>query len=157
MIIHVNQVEKHPLHLEGEEPPAALDLQEEFIQLNQPLRYALDATMISGGILVRGKLATTVSATCGRCASPFEFELEVDDFVYLHEDMSVPSFDLTPSMREDILLLLPQRAVCSPGCEGLCPHCGQNLNDGPCGCKVRSEDPRWGALNEMNLDSGEEE
>ena len=24
--------------------------------------------------------------------------------------------------------------MCSQDCKGLCPHCGKNLNDGPCDC-----------------------
>ncbi|MDD8042376.1 MAG: DUF177 domain-containing protein [Verrucomicrobiota bacterium] len=157
MIIHVNQVERHPLHLEGEEPAGVLNLREEFLRLDHPLRYRLDAESITGGILVRGALATTVTAACDRCLQTFEFEVEVEDFVYLHEDLSVSSFDLTPLMREDILLLLPQRAVCSSACRGLCPHCGQNLNDGPCGCEVQSNDLRWGALDDLSIDPGEQE
>ncbi|NCC77609.1 MAG: DUF177 domain-containing protein, partial [Clostridia bacterium] len=32
------------------------------------------------------------------------------------------------------LLSEPQKIVCSPECQGLCPVCGQNLNHGHCTC-----------------------
>jgi uncharacterized protein len=38
--------------------------------------------------------------------------------------------DLTANMREDIILELPQRALCAEDCKGLCPHCGKDLNKG---------------------------
>jgi len=147
MIIHVNQVEKQPLHLEGTEPASVLDLMEREVQLDEPLRYRLDVELIAGGVLVQGRLAARAHMVCARCLERFAQELEVPNFVHLHEDLSVESFDLTPLMREDILLLLPQRAVCSPDCRGLCPRCGVNLNLDRCSCSQASSDARWSALD----------
>ena len=51
-------------------------------------------------------------------------------------------------VREQVLLSLPGRTLCSEDCKGLCAHCGQNLNVAPCNCarSAESTDPRWGAL-----------
>lgn len=43
----------------------------------------------------------------------------------------------------DILPELPQRYLCREDCRGLCPTCGKNLNEGPCGCREDSGDPGW--------------
>jgi uncharacterized protein len=48
-------------------------------------------------------------------------------------------------VREQVLLSLPTRTLCSEDCKGLCPRCGQNLNLGTCNCAPIS-DPRWNAL-----------
>ena len=53
---------------------------------------------------------------------------------------------LGPVLWQNIMLALPARALCRPGCAGLCPSCGQNLNLGPCGCQPEP-DPRWAALD----------
>lgn len=42
--------------------------------------------------------------------------------------------DLDALVREDILLGLPTKFLCRDDCKGICPVCGRNLNDGPCGC-----------------------
>jgi len=39
--------------------------------------------------------------------------------------------------------------TCREDCKGLCPHCGQNLNEGQCSCSVTLEEPRWAALKEI--------
>jgi uncharacterized protein len=43
-------------------------------------------------------------------------------------------------------LSLPSSPVCRPDCKGLCPHCGQDLNEGSCDCHTEAVDPRWAAL-----------
>lgn len=42
--------------------------------------------------------------------------------------------DLTPMLREQMLLAIPARGLCEEACLGLCPSCGANLNRGRCGC-----------------------
>ena len=49
-------------------------------------------------------------------------------------------------VREQVLLTLPGRTLCKEDCKGLCAQCGQNLNEGSCGCHSEVRDPRWSAL-----------
>jgi uncharacterized protein len=49
-------------------------------------------------------------------------------------------------VREQVLLSLPNRTLCTPDCKGLCPSCGQNLNSASCNCDKAAADPRWNAL-----------
>jgi uncharacterized protein len=57
-----------------------------------------------------------------------------------HEDVSFGSYDghtvdLRPLVREQLILTIPMRAVCDPGCEGLCLRCGENIQRKECRCK----------------------
>lgn len=61
--------------------------------------------------------------------------------------------DLDPILREQMLLALPMNAVCREDCQGLCPRCGQNLNEKQCGCDTRFEDPRLAVLKNFKLKS----
>ncbi len=49
-------------------------------------------------------------------------------------------------VREQVLLSLPNRTLCTPECKGLCQHCGTHLNTATCGCGKAPADPRWSAL-----------
>jgi len=62
------------------------------------------------------------------------------------------TLDLLSLVRDDILLELPIKHLCSDNCLGLCPVCGQNLNEGSCGCKTAAVDPRMAALDELLKD-----
>ncbi|WP_101697782.1 YceD family protein [Clostridium minihomine] len=57
--------------------------------------------------------------------------------------------DLDELLREDILLELPTKFLCRPDCKGLCPQCGQNLNQGLCQCVSRQTDPRLAVLKQL--------
>jgi uncharacterized protein len=54
--------------------------------------------------------------------------------------------DLSELVRQLLHLHLPLRSLCRPNCAGLCPHCGQDLNQGPCQCATDSSDPRLAPL-----------
>jgi uncharacterized protein len=60
------------------------------------------------------------------------------------------SIDLTEAIRQYALLTVPMKALCKQDCAGLCPRCGQNLNQGKCDCPAEETDPRWARLNELN-------
>ncbi|MBE7182430.1 MAG: DUF177 domain-containing protein [Terriglobus roseus] len=49
-------------------------------------------------------------------------------------------------VREQVLLTLPERALCREDCKGLCPHCGENRNERDCDCGSKQVDSRWSAL-----------
>ena len=40
--------------------------------------------------------------------------------------------DITDDVRQEIILAYPMIPICAPGCKGLCPACGWNLNQGSC-------------------------
>lgn len=79
----------------------------------------------------------TVDADSGeRSISPDETEIG-----YYEES----GLSLEDVVREQVLLSLPPRTLCTEDCKGLCPRCGQNLNLGSCKCESTT-DPRWNAL-----------
>ena len=49
-------------------------------------------------------------------------------------------------VREQVLFSLPDRSLCRPDCQGLCPRCGANRNEVSCDCSTLDVDPRWKAL-----------
>ena len=135
MRIHLDQIPSEGLALEGEESCEVLTIDDHQTWFEQPLCYALFASIVSDSLLVKGRLWTKVSLACGRCLTKFVHPLVVDEFFFEEELGQRHWFDLTENLREDILLQLPQRALCEPTCKGLCPVCGQNLNVKLCGCK----------------------
>ncbi|MBI4401493.1 MAG: DUF177 domain-containing protein [Nitrospirae bacterium] len=50
--------------------------------------------------------------------------------------------DLAEMLREQVILATPIQPLCHEGCLGLCPACGQDLNERRCGCpEERRENP----------------
>ena len=51
--------------------------------------------------------------------------------------------------RDAIAVELPQQILCRPDCAGLCPTCGEDLNENPHEHEDERMDPRWAALEEL--------
>ncbi|MBM4142088.1 MAG: hypothetical protein FJ225_00625 [Lentisphaerae bacterium] len=153
MRIDAGRLPRGGLAVRGTEEPAALDLREDAAQPDGPLRYDLTVCLVGREMVVRGRVGARVRFRCGRCGEMFAYEAEEPAFVFTQE-LSNPgaSVDLTPAMREAILLAFPSHPVCRAQCRGLCPQCGANLNAGRCGCRP-TEEVRWAALD--GLDEGE--
>lgn len=109
----------------------------------------------------RARAATTVREECRRCLEPVDVPVALDLSVVFTTGSDAPEGDgvypvalraqmleLGPVLREELLLGLPQFVECRPDCRGLCPRCGRNLNEGPCGCPPAA-DSRWDALRAL--------
>ena len=58
-------------------------------------------------------------------------ETEEEDELYFYQG---DHLDLAPMVREQVILAAPMRPLCRADCLGLCPQCGQNLNERRCAC-----------------------
>jgi uncharacterized protein len=60
-------------------------------------------------------------------------------------DARATVLDLSETVREELILSVPEYVLCRDDCRGLCPGCGQDLNVRSCGCQP-SKDSRWSPL-----------
>lgn len=128
LTINLRHLEAHNLELRGELPVAELELEvrDEMVRAGQRLRYDLEVQAVEQGLLVQGRLQLTLHCQCVRCLKPFEYRLDLRDWTRLlplegEEKVPVVSdcVDLTPCLREDILLEYPQHPLCEANCRGL--------------------------------------
>jgi len=151
MRINVKRIPPGGETLQGREPASIMDLEEPDIHFEHDVEYDFLAQVQGNALLVTGTLQTPATLRCSRCLRVFELPLRVGAFVF-HQELHGEDFvDLTANIREDIILELPQRALCEVNCKGLCPNCGQDLNQGPCRCKRAQSDLRWRALDKIEL------
>jgi uncharacterized protein len=124
------------------------------------LNGALRLTRTGQGIYAQGMLSGTLELECVRCLSTFPqvLEAELDElFVYPPDKASDPQLaisenailDLTPLLREIFLLDVPMQPVCREGCRGLCPECGENLNENEHRHEELDIDPRMAVLKNL--------
>jgi len=97
-------------------------------------------TRTSEGVLVQAQLTASLPAECVRCLEPFTLKITTqfnELYVFLahvvrETELILPPtgiLDLTPIVREYFLLEIPIKLLCSSDCQGLCPVCGEKLND----------------------------
>jgi uncharacterized protein len=112
MKVHLNQIPPEGLHLEGEETGDILDLGQENIRSVSPLRYCLDVGLSNGGLFATGSLSIDLEMECVKCLQRFVYSLKVDSFAIQTELTGAELVDLTPLIREDIVLALPAHPHC---------------------------------------------
>jgi DUF177 domain-containing protein len=126
--VNLRHLEEHGIHLQGELPVAELDLgvNDELIRVERPLHYDLSVERLHDAVLVTGSLALPLDCECARCLKKFKTELKLAGWALhlpLEGEDKVPvdndCVDLTPFVREDILLDFPQHPLCRPDCAGL--------------------------------------
>jgi uncharacterized protein len=123
----------------------------------------LDISRMSGeGYALRLRTSSTLSGPCMRClddaALPIEVEAREVEQPGGGDELSSPyvdgdELDVAAWTRDAIVLGLPQQVLCRPDCAGLCPVCGENLNEaGPDHAHEREPDSRWAKLSELKFD-----
>jgi len=111
------------------------------------------------GLLLQGEFAAVTDLECVRCLEAFSQPLKwsfTDLYAFDKRSISesnllVPEdgqIDLEPLLREYALLEIPISPVCKPDCKGLCPICGENLNQTDCGHRPESDSP-FAALKDL--------
>lgn len=114
---------------------------------------------------VSGKYKTSINLDCDKCGEKYKNKLygkfnffimqEKPDEKGSDEDPDVliipPSkkIDLTDSIREHLLILLPVTNKCREDCAGLCPVCGKNLNIEKCECSADEINPAFEKLSQL--------
>ena len=125
-----------------------------------PIEASGTAETENGAVRLKAEVSYEFKAECNRClAEIHEWKTERYEHLLLLSEDDVPddtyvrvteeAIELSELLREDIILNLPTVLLCREDCKGLCPKCGQNLNDGPCGCKEDSVDPRLEILKTL--------
>jgi uncharacterized protein len=171
MRINVAQLLKGPTgavrRLHRSEDVAGIDSD---LDVETPLSGPVTLIRTADGVLVSASLETALELECCRCLvrfrSPIRLQIE-EEFrpsVDINTGAKLPTqeaeedgtaideqhvLDLTEVVRQTIFLALPMNPSCATDCAGLCPLCGQNLNEGQCQCADDAVDPRLEILRQL--------
>jgi DUF177 domain-containing protein len=136
-------------------------------QFQAPVPVEIRYYRLGDDLFFHGRFDGVVTGTCARCLSEYPFPLR-DDFTFVlkpagdpaadqalaEDDVSLSFYDddgvdLSPLVRESMILSLPTRPLCGEECRGLCPHCGANRNTTECACRDEWSDPRLDVLRTL--------
>ena len=175
MVIDYNaaQLLKHPT---GAAREFAIDQDirglEPSLDLAGRLRAQVKVVRTKSGALIALTGAVSLRVPCSRCLEPvvvpvsLQFEEEFVQTVDVVTGRSLGArrddpallidgrhdLHLADIIREYLLTQQPMQTLCRPDCRGLCPHCGRNLDLGPCGCGGEVADERWASLQALLKD-----
>jgi len=112
MKVHLKQIPPEGLHLEGDEDCPITELQAEDVRCLGPMSYKIDIGVSGGALWATGSLQQSVELRCVACLERFVHEIKVPAVALRTELPGPETVDLTPFMREDLLLNLPAHPRC---------------------------------------------
>jgi uncharacterized protein len=139
----------------------------ESVKFDRPFKGEAEIWNAGDRLLVRATLSGEAQLPCSRCLTTFSLPLETsfeeefiegkpgpdDDEAETGRTVTYYSgdaIDLSETLRDNVLLELPMQPLCREDCQGICPTCGTNRNEGSCSCvETTSVDPRFAALEKL--------
>jgi DUF177 domain-containing protein len=156
MIVNVAPLLKQPIGARAEYRVAEspIDPHGENSGLREAGAVSIDAditaTHTNPGAYLEGEADARLEATCSRCLTPIEAPVHADFAEQYYARFGVVAgeslgeaptdaktigsdfkIDLTPLLREELFLAAPFAPLCRLDCKGLCPVCGDDLNQRP--------------------------
>lgn len=112
----------------------------------------------AGALDVRGEITASMLCVCDRCGRVFPSEKTVELDVPLISDAGAEEseafslegelLDIDDLLETVFILDMETKFLCREDCRGICPGCGQDLNEGPCTC-TKKPDPRLAVLGQL--------
>jgi uncharacterized protein len=134
------------------------------LEFQGPVVIRGKVTNTGSGFLLEAELNLDYQVSCDRCLDETRQTQKIDikeEFVPGRDisDETVYGFsgdliDLTECLRDQIILALPMKFLCSPECRGFCPKCGKNLNMEECHCSEETINHQFEAIKNLIFTEG---
>ena len=176
MKIHVHDIlptQPKVLHFVGKEPflqeilgNLVADEAKLALPVVNEIRADVEVSRDGNTVFVNGDAHATLHIPCARCLKAVTVNLdpaialsllpaasdddegadqlgdeEIEEYTYSNEEVDVGLI-----LNEQLLLEKPVKVLCAEDCPGLCPSCGQDLNEGPCACAPQPKSLAFAAL-----------
>jgi uncharacterized protein len=133
---------------------------ERYLPVPDRVPAELAITKASTGTVFELRFATRLHGPCYRCLEDAVLELPIAAREYQATNpegsdelrtqyLADNNLDLVAWSRDAVALALPDKILCRPDCAGLCPVCGENLNNEPHTHDEEPKDSRWSALEAL--------
>lgn len=168
MLIHLSEI----LSKEGKVVEKQVELELEFFNVQfgsfpilkkKPVSVRIENTG-KQVLLIGIKTELTIAIPCDRCLKDVMTEFSLDSskeldmklteeekINELDENNYITGYDLDVDrlVHGEILVNWPMKILCDENCKGICKKCGNNRNQGDCGCDTTELDPRMAAIRDI--------
>ncbi|MGB9497145.1 MAG: YceD family protein [Dissulfuribacterales bacterium] len=165
----VEDIPEYGLHLIFEDMPGLLSGIEE-CRILGPVKGEVFLHRVDGDVHLKGKIAALIVLKCDRCLEEYNNKIDASFFYEFvpgqltdkENEVTLGSKDMEVSFyngakiqigeifREQILLQIPMRHVCSEDCKGICPGCGAELNREKCRCRKATLENPFSVLKKLH-------
>ena len=120
MKVHLKQIPAEGIHLEGKEEGDIFELEDDQVHPIGSVEYSLDIGMSGSSLFATGEIGADFELVCVSCLKRFVYPVHIRNFAAQIELSGNELVDLTPWLREDILLALPAHSHCDWDRKSVC-------------------------------------
>ena len=141
-------------------------------RLSSSVKAGFALRKVGATVYLAGRFEAVLELACSRCGKAFlhdaasELKLDLNplESAATEEERELQPGDLEVEfykngvietaefLREQLLLQVPMKPLCKDDCKGLCQYCGQDLNEGQCGCEPPAGHPGLAGLKDLLKD-----
>ena len=160
-------------HFEGTYDLPVMKAGPDLYTFSAPVEWQVDITNTGEALLLQGTCEGEAVTACARCGESALVSLfgELEGYYFLEAETAADQeyeadecevlpeshvIELSDKIQAAFILDVPYIPLCKDDCQGLCPECGANLNEGPCGCEKPDEPVKENAfavLKDLKLDN----
>jgi uncharacterized protein len=112
-----------------------IGLGDDEVDLRSPLSVTATLTRVDNTIIAQVAVSAQYGYQCARCLGDFQ-RSKLREFYFDYEvESQMDAVNIGEDIRQEMILSIPQRVLCSKDCKGICSGCGVNLNLEKCKCK----------------------
>ncbi len=167
--IFLNEIPVEGLVLAFSLPASEFGFQIENCDLTDEVSFKGSIHRFGERFILSGRIESYWAFQCDRCLKLFKCPMETP--VLMHyveqkdysravsqafqdsneepEEIVKDAINLLDALKEQLILHLPMKMLCSDSCKGLCSQCGQDLNKGDCECPPPVTDFRFSKLKDL--------
>lgn len=112
-----------------------LGLTEDGIKYLTPLNLDIHVERAGDELIVDGKAEGRYEFSCARCLTAVVRERRDEFQIFVDIDPETEIVDVGEEVRQEMVIRLSPIILCREDCQGICPRCGANLNEGLCRCR----------------------
>ncbi len=108
------------------------------------------------GVIAEFSVTAPIHLSCVRCLAEWDDTLEAEGTQYFSSTPDEDGYaiadrrvDVSGPATDELALAIPAAPLCRPGCRGLCPICGTDLNSAPCDGHGDDSDSPFAALKDL--------
>lgn len=174
-VLHLNEIPQDGLSFSCDVGAEELTLGPDDVRIPGGLAVALNAISAGTTVHVTGTMRGTARRQCVRCLNDYDDALWLPVVGEYHRDTELKSraagrdrsersedeagddtyvytgevIELGEMLREQVLLATPMQPLCREECLGLCPTCGQDLNERRCECREQEIQSPFNVLRKL--------
>ena len=133
--VPVKDIPSAGLNFTKDVPASAIGLSEDEVDLRSPLSVEANLTRVDNTVIAHTVVSAEYGYQCARCLGDFQRRKSRE--FYFDYEIAGPMdiVDIGEDIRQEMILSISQRVLCSKDCKGMCAGCGMNLNTEKCKCK----------------------